>query len=182
MRAIAVAAFQAAVGVAISAYVLFPLGMHLELPVRIARALSSTPLGSLTTELHYFVAIYVPDCVVMAILGFLAGRRTHRRRAMMAWLTFLSFIVGSRLTGNYGLAGAAGFALDGHWNVAVRIGVFAFITYATFLFGLWVGGRRRPRVRPGHCIRCAYNLTGLTEPRCPECGTPFGLAEHGSPN
>jgi hypothetical protein len=24
------------------------------------------------------------------------------------------------------------------------------------------------------CPRCEYNLTGLTEPRCPECGTAFG--------
>ncbi len=23
------------------------------------------------------------------------------------------------------------------------------------------------------CRRCGYDLTGLTEPRCPECGTPF---------
>ena len=23
------------------------------------------------------------------------------------------------------------------------------------------------------CERCGYNLTGLTEPRCPECGQPF---------
>lgn len=23
------------------------------------------------------------------------------------------------------------------------------------------------------CEHCGYNLTGLTEPRCPECGTPF---------
>ena len=22
------------------------------------------------------------------------------------------------------------------------------------------------------CSKCGYNLTGLTEPRCPECGTP----------
>ena len=24
------------------------------------------------------------------------------------------------------------------------------------------------------CSKCSYNLTGLTEPRCPECGTGFG--------
>ncbi len=26
-----------------------------------------------------------------------------------------------------------------------------------------------------HCLTCDYNLTGLTEPRCPECGQPFNL-------
>jgi hypothetical protein len=26
---------------------------------------------------------------------------------------------------------------------------------------------------PPHCRNCDYNLKGLTEPRCPECGTPF---------
>lgn len=29
------------------------------------------------------------------------------------------------------------------------------------------------RMPPGHCQRCGYNLQGLTEPRCPECGTGF---------
>lgn len=25
----------------------------------------------------------------------------------------------------------------------------------------------------GHCQKCGYDLTGLPEPRCPECGEPF---------
>ncbi len=32
---------------------------------------------------------------------------------------------------------------------------------------------RRRRRRRGLCIHCGYNLTGLIEPRCPECGQPF---------
>ena len=25
------------------------------------------------------------------------------------------------------------------------------------------------------CLKCGYDLRGQTEPRCPECGTPFGV-------
>ena len=30
------------------------------------------------------------------------------------------------------------------------------------------------------CLRCGYNLTGLSEPRCPECGEPFVRDESSS--
>ena len=35
---------------------------------------------------------------------------------------------------------------------------------------LWYRDRRIP---PGHCQHCGYNLKGLTEARCPECGQSF---------
>lgn len=31
--------------------------------------------------------------------------------------------------------------------------------------------------RAGHCRSCGYNLQGLVEPRCPECGEPFPKEE-----
>ena len=33
--------------------------------------------------------------------------------------------------------------------------------------------RRGTPIPPGVCVRCGYDLRGLPEPRCPECGTPF---------
>ena len=33
--------------------------------------------------------------------------------------------------------------------------------------------RRRRRRKLGLCLKCGYNLRGLTEPRCPECGQEF---------
>jgi len=28
--------------------------------------------------------------------------------------------------------------------------------------------------KEARCLECGYDLRGQTEPRCPECGTPFG--------
>jgi hypothetical protein len=35
-------------------------------------------------------------------------------------------------------------------------------------------GRKLRRLQ-GRCEKCGYDLRGLPEPRCPECGTPFTL-------
>jgi hypothetical protein len=54
---------------------------------------------------------------------------------------------------------------------------FWFLAGCALLSGLvgYVRGplrikRRRCR---GQCVQCGYSLTGLPEPRCPECGRPF---------
>jgi hypothetical protein len=38
---------------------------------------------------------------------------------------------------------------------------------------VFLHNRYRPIIPAGHCPKCGYNLFGLPEPRCPECGKPF---------
>ena len=46
---------------------------------------------------------------------------------------------------------------------------------------VWRRRRERRRNELGLCVCCGYNLTGLTEPRCPECGAGFRVARSREP-
>jgi hypothetical protein len=45
--------------------------------------------------------------------------------------------------------------------------------YVTILYRLTRNHVRERRYQAGYCGVCRYSLRGLTEPRCPECGTSF---------
>ena len=53
------------------------------------------------------------------------------------------------------------------WPFLALALVFSIYPALAFIRGPVRRWRRRKR---GLCIRCGYNLTGLAEPRCPECG------------
>jgi hypothetical protein len=55
-----------------------------------------------------------------------------------------------------------------HAPLWLPLAAFAIPTIALILHG------RLRRIPPGHCRKCAYDLTGNTSGVCPECGTPYG--------
>jgi len=64
----------------------------------------------------------------------------------------------------------------GNWKCDVSLWfLFLFLAaYPLIVFAKVLMTRRR-RTRWGLCIKCGYNLAGLTQPRCPECGNAFEL-------
>lgn len=51
------------------------------------------------------------------------------------------------------------------------IALFAAYPILTFARDRYSRRVRLCRKRNGQCLECGYDLTGLVEPRCPECGT-----------
>ena len=59
-----------------------------------------------------------------------------------------------------------------HWPTSLGVPLYAaLVAVAIPTLLVW---RFVPKFPRGHCRRCGYNLKGLTEARCPECGTGFG--------
>ena len=62
------------------------------------------------------------------------------------------------------------------WNM-FRIGPYAWIPlwmlFAAIGIPTLLVWRLVSKFPRGHCRRCGYNLTGLTQARCPECGEGF---------
>ena len=54
--------------------------------------------------------------------------------------------------------------------------VSLFVTYLVWRDGYKRGWRTARRKEPT-CLKCGYNLSGLTQCRCPECGSVYQLDE-----
>ena len=53
-------------------------------------------------------------------------------------------------------------------GMSINLAVWSAMAWA--IMGLAVNVRRTVRTRGGRCVSCGYDLHGLPEPRCPECG------------
>ncbi len=58
--------------------------------------------------------------------------------------------------------------------VVLTIGVTLIVVYLIWRDG-YVRGWRKARNQPPTCTQCGYNMSGLTQCRCPECGQPYTL-------
>ena len=68
--------------------------------------------------------------------------------------------------------------------VEAGVGVLVVLTVCLVLFVFFLvwrdgygRGWRAARIKPPICLSCGYNLSGLTQCRCPECGTEYRLDE-----
>lgn len=61
----------------------------------------------------------------------------------------------------------------GHYRVIFPLWIPAFLSALPPGYLMLPYCRRRRRLRAGLCVKCGYSLKGLSEPRCPECATPF---------
>jgi len=68
-----------------------------------------------------------------------------------------------------------GSSVQGYLELVLSLGLV--VLYAVLLYRVTANYLRSKDAEPGHCLECGYNLTGLSEPRCPECGVPFDPEE-----
>lgn len=59
------------------------------------------------------------------------------------------------------------------WGTALVVILACLFMGGIGLLSVYLRRRYRPIRTPGECNRCGYDLRGLPEARCPECGTPF---------
>jgi hypothetical protein len=128
--------------------------------------------------------------------AFLAWQNTCRKRPRRSykwcvlWLTVVSGLAGALgafggplaacLLGRVGITGVAAV-------MTASASASLLAVCASGLLLAWLFRKRtRRRIREslvslGYavCLQCGYDLRGLTENRCPECGTPFDPTERG---
>jgi hypothetical protein len=118
-------------------------------------------------------AVFIPSWI--GILGFLAcSTRSYRKTVWIALAgTVAPTVVGFA---HSFLAGALPFSSSWSWLVfpIVAVAVWWLLAWPLLCLAVRIYTRRYPQ-------RCGYDLRGLPQPRCPECGTPFVQSNAGSP-
>jgi hypothetical protein len=128
-------------------------------------------------EFHLANMVTAPAVAVYWHLIWLPTMQWHRRRAMATAVSGAAAIA---------LGAAVGFMVafvDDEFGIFVG-GVTSIIAWLIATCFIWreSAAERAERLRSSGgqtiaCLNCGYNMTGLREPKCPECGGSFSLDE-----
>ncbi len=127
--------------------------------------------------------IYPELTLVASEVERTAAYKAARKRVEYSWRAWVAGAVFIGLIPLVGLPIAHSRVVNAlpvqHWLISTMVFMLLF---SVCIWGVETAFRRPIRRairselnRRGFpiCQRCGYSLTGLTEPRCPECGQPF---------
>jgi hypothetical protein len=149
-------------------------------PGRIAaHYLIGTPLEELAASVRWFITIYLPDCIFAGFAAIAIGYTFSRKWLLMTLVFLFGFVIASHFAKVSTASASVAAVRASDWSGAFKFAVFTVLIYGAVLLGGALGSwvSRRHRYESGYCQRCGYSLSGLPEPRCPECGTPFTTQE-----
>ena len=136
--------------------------------------------------LHQRVLAFLATDVIIAVLFTICWIAIWA--AQVTWTRTRRRLTACSLPASAAAASAIGLAfalLSGADAVGVIVAEMAWIVLwmaGTILIWRETGAERAARLRAVAtgtvcCLRCGYNMTGLHEARCPECGTQYTLNE-----
>jgi len=163
---------------------MFPLAVLFYAFVMVVAEESQQGFGSRMREADMFLASDGLTWLVVAVYWCVLWRTAVNWNTSRILGTFLSAL-GAAIVG--GLAGWSAGSLIGPLDAGFGVfigGILAIILWLIATVFIWreTAAERAQRIKGSSksavtCPTCGYNLTGLSESRCPECGSKFTLDE-----
>jgi len=103
---------------------------------------------------------------LLSLMSAWCFRRKRLAKALLWWLGPTSIVV------------AILAPLAAPWLTLTLVALFAFVSCAV----IFVQMEDFDAARPNHCDRCGYDMSGLEDDACPECGTTRFSRAAGNPS